>query len=182
MAQQLVYEVDDRDRIVAFGSEWLAFAEGNGGEGLEPAALLGRPLFEFIADATVRDVYRAVLAKARSGRPVRFRFRCDAPAWRRDFEMSVAATSPTRVTFISTLLRETARPALPVFGAAPGSAALVRMCSWCHAIAAQSDDWQPLEAAIDSLRLLEPDRHTGVTHGICPACVQRMFRALEHDN
>lgn len=182
MPQQLVYEVDDRDRIVAVGAEWQTFADVNGGESLRPSALLGRPLFDFIADATVRDVYRALLRKARSGRAVRFRFRRDAQTSRGDFEMIVAATAPARVSFASTRLRECVRPERSDFGHSPRPAALVRMCSWCHAIGSDADDWQPLESAIATLRLLEPDRHLGVTHGICPACVERIFRALEAEN
>lgn len=176
---QLVYQIDDTDRIVAVGADWQSFADTNRGAHLTQRALVGRRLFDFIADRTVRDTYAAIVAHARNGRPVQFRFRCDAPAWRREFEMDVRATAPARVTFTSTLLRQESRPTIPLFEPPPANARpLVRMCSWCHAVADASGAWQPLEVAISALGLMEQGRHVGVTHGICPDCVERMFRAM----
>lgn len=176
---QLVYEIDDRDRIVAIGKDWPAFAAANGGAGLDSDAVVGRPLYDFIAGNTVRQVYAAIIARARSGRPVRFQYRCDAPAWRREFEMQVFSTAPDRVTFISTLLRETSRPPVDLFGVRPkAERPFVRICSWCHAVAGPSGQWLPLETAVAAAGVMEEARHGGVTHGICPDCVERIFGIL----
>jgi hypothetical protein len=180
---QLVYDIDDHDRIVSVGNDWSAFAEANGGEVLQQPKLIGRSLFDFISGAAVRQVYGALIARARDGHPVQFQFRCDAPNWRREFEMKILSTAPNRVTFISTLVRQSPRPAIALFDASRRSEPeLIRMCSWCHAVAGDASAWHPVERAIGLLGLLDEGTHIGVTHGICPECSERIFGILDSKN
>lgn len=177
------YRIDALDRLTAVGGEWKDFAEANSGAALLHESVIGRPLLGFIHDDTVRAVYAAVIAHARRGRPVRFRYRCDAPALRREFEMEVTLVGNSDVEFRSTLLRETPRPPIDLFRPTQLNAkALVRMCSWCHAIADAHDQWHDLETAIASMPILEEQRSVGVTHGICPPCAKAMFEMLENES
>ncbi len=179
----LEYRIDALDRLTAVGGDWKNFAEANSGAALLQESVIGRPLLGFIHDDTVRAVYAAVIAQARRGRPVRFRYRCDAPALRRDFEMEVTLAGDGEVEFRSTLLRETPRPSIYLFRPAqPNPTALVRMCSWCHAIADANGHWHDLETAIASMPILEEQRSVGVTHGICPPCAKSMFEMLENES
>ena len=177
---RLIYRIDVHNRITAVGGDWQAFAEANEGAAVRRESVVGQRLLGFIRDETVREVYAAVIAHARRGHPVRFRYRCDAPAMRREFEMEVKLQAGGEVEFQSTLLRETPRAPIDLFRASHRKPkTLVRMCSWCHAIADRRDQWHDLESAIALLPVLEEQRGVGVTHGICPACAKAIFGLLK---
>ncbi len=72
------------DTIIAVNDKWTAFAAAHDGGALLPPTILGRSLWDFIADRTTILIYRRLFERIRAGAgPVRFGFRCDAPALRR---------------------------------------------------------------------------------------------------
>src|SRR5262249_54871616 len=76
----IVYRIDRGDVIAEVGGAWLAFALANYAPELAPEKVVGRPLWDFVVGPTTRQLYRDLLARARSGRAARFPFRCDGPA------------------------------------------------------------------------------------------------------
>lgn len=177
---RVAYRIDRQDCITTVGEDWQSFATANDAAAMVPQSVVGQRLLGFISDATVREIYAAVIAHVRRGKPVRFRYRCDAPAMRRDFEMEVVLLSNGEVEFRSTLLRESPRPPIALFRPAQSQAkVLVRMCSWCHAIADAEGRWHDLESAIVSMPVLDEQCSYGVTHGICPTCANAMLAALK---
>lgn len=169
------YSLDRSDRIRSVSPEWTAFAIENGAPELTESGVLGHPLWDFIADDETRYLYELLMAKVRrGGGPIGLPFRCDAADRRRYMRLEISRGDQGGLDFVSTLLREEARDAIPVFEAKAGSTAAIKMCSWCKRIETP-EAWVEVEAAIERLELLDRLPVPSVSHGICPAC----YRSLE---
>ncbi len=178
-ALEIVYRVDARDEIVSVSESWDAFASANAGGPLTAREVVGHPLWDFVTDATTRQIYRQVLARIRSGGSVQFPFRCDSPACRRRLEMTVAATGDGGAEFRSRTLSLEDRSEQPLVGAsATEGGGLLRVCGWCKQVDADGQ-WLEVEEAMVVLQLLERVVLPRITHGICPACHDRMLATLE---
>ena len=84
---------------------WTTFALENEGKAVLPERVIGRPLWSFVADATTRQLYRAMVKKARAGERLAFPFRCDSPSRRRFMEMHDRGGEDGEVEFAARLLR-----------------------------------------------------------------------------
>ena len=72
------YRLDPHDAIEWVSEDWLAFARENGAAELEPNSVLGKKLWEFIADERTRQLYRDVFTMVRAtDQPKVVPFRCD---------------------------------------------------------------------------------------------------------
>lgn len=173
------YRIDASDRIVAVNAAWSEFAAANAGQDSLPERVVGAELWSFINDDTINELYRRMVARARAGHTMRFRYRCDAPAERRHFEMKITAGVRSEVEFSSLMVSCEPRPAVGWLDrhAARGDD-LVRMCGWCGRVALGDGQWVEIELAIEqhgAFQNLTPPR---ISHGICPECFQRMVRLL----
>lgn len=171
----VVYRIDELDRLVEANEDWDSFADANRGEKLRRAAVFGRNLFDFLADETVRDLYRAIIRRARSGHVVQYRYRCDAPDRRREFAMQVRGGPNGEVEFRSTLAAEAERAVARTVNA-PLAAAL-SLCSWCHAVQRDGGEWMALETALATEPVFD---RAGLQHAICPQCLANMLDRLRH--
>ena len=174
------YRIDRDDVVVAVGADWVEFARENEAHELA-AAPTGRTLWDSIDDESLRDLWRAAVAKVRSSAtPITLPFRCDGPNARRWFEMTLTPLDDDAVCFRSELVFEMARPELPVLlrhVERDDDAGVVEICTWC----ASGNDggvWRPVEELLSRQRLLEADPPPAVTHGICPDCVEEMSAQL----
>jgi hypothetical protein len=176
----LCYRIDREDRLVFLDEPGNDRARPSGG-GAPPAdRRLGHRLWNFIPDPTVREIYRQVIAEVRNGRTIHFDYGCDIAGQHREFDMTVTHRAGGEVEFRSRLRRVTSRTPLPrLASAAPEGESFLRMCSWCHALAAPGGAWLPLETALSDLGLLHGDRSWRVTHGACPTCAHRMWAELQ---
>lgn len=178
-ASSLSYRIDAEGRIQHVGERWDDFALANDGAHATAARVLGRPLWTFIVDATIQDLYSRLIKIARQGRPSEFRYRCDAPRVRRVFQMRIAAAEGD-VTFTSTLESAVVqqRPTLLLAALPRQTDVLVRICSWCHCVAWPGESWVPLEDSVERVQLLESHQVPGLTHGICESCAAGMLRVI----
>ena len=174
------YRIDRDDVVVAVGADWVEFARENEAHELA-AAPTGRTLWDAIGDESLRDLWRAAVAKVRSSAtPITLPFRCDGPNARRWFEMTLTPLDDGAVSFRSELVFEMARPELPVLlrhVERNDDAGVVEICTWC----ASGNDggvWRPVEELLARQRLLEADPPPAVAHGICPGCVEEMSAQL----
>lgn len=174
----LIYRINAQDEIVYVNEAWDLFALSNGAPHLIAEHVLQRPLWEFISDATTRELYQQAIALTRQGRTLRFPFRCDSPQERRFMEMILSPYPGDMVTFRSITLRIEPRPCVPLLDMGGArTEGLVRMCSWCKRIAVD-DTWVEIEEGITRLRLFERATMPQVTHGICEACLERLMNTL----
>lgn len=145
-----------------------------------PAQILGHDLLASFADGTVRELYASMIRHVRSGKAVRFDYRCDAPDRRRTFTMEIRPRADGEVEFVSALRQETARA--PVVLLQPGvprdKERFIRLCSWCQSVAMPEGHWLAVEEAVAALRLLEEAVLPRITHGMCPACYDRIQATL----
>lgn len=176
----LIYRIDATNRIVWVNDAWSEFAQANHGESVMPAHIIGHDLLASFADGTVRQLYATMIQHVRSGKSVRFDYRCDAPDKRRTFTMEIRPQSDGQVEFVSTLRRETPRVPLMLLkhGMPRDKERFIRLCGWCQCVAMPDGSWLPVEEAVAVLHLLEAVVLPRITHGMCPACYGRMEAAL----
>ncbi|MEO6003802.1 MAG: hypothetical protein ABIZ04_04615 [Opitutus sp.] len=178
---QIVYRIDREDRLVHVNEAWTTYANANAdGADVTPTRLLGRRLWESIADQTTEEIYRRIVTTVRSGKLVRFHYRCDAPAYRRLFEMRVELGSSDEVVFTSSLVDEQQRDTITVLEhGRPRGETMIRICSWCQRLGTADGAWVALEKGLETEGLLAAERLPQITHVICKECSARMHQMLD---
>lgn len=186
------YVIDPADRVVSFDAAWVAFAEANSAPRL-PLRALGQSLWTFIADPSVRELSRTLLAGVRAtGRRMTIPFRCDSPVVERFMTLTIGPGNGPRGTlaFCASLLREKAHGpraaalhASVVAGAGAASGAEVDvlapplvMCSWCKRV--DVDGWCEVDEAIARRADLLSNPAPSITHGICPDCHRSLLAGV----
>lgn len=176
----VTYRIDEEGRVLAVGQAWDEFARANQAPELTAGEMIGRSIWDAIGDPTTRAIYRRLVERVHEGAsPVRFTFRCDAPARRRLLQMTITA-GPGGTTDFETLpitFVERAPVAL-LDAAAPRAPGLLRMCSWCKRVPLD-DDWVEVEEALRRSAIFHRDAPPAVTHGICPGCEAQVFGIVE---
>jgi len=163
------YRIDVHDVIDEVSESFAVFARQNGAAGLEEN-VLGTSLWGHVLGSEVQAVYRDLLAHARrTGRPVVFPYRCDAPDCRRFLQMRMRRLEAGAIAFESRVLREEARPSVDLLEVGrqtePG---LLVMCAWCRKI--EADGWVEIEEGLRRLGLFNQTSFPCITHGICLPC------------
>jgi|RhiMethySRZTD1v2_1073278.scaffolds.fasta_scaffold04862_8 hypothetical protein len=201
------YHIDAADRIVAVDAAWIAFAAANDAPDL-PERVLGRPVWQFITNLTVRELYRTLFRRVRETRAgVTVTFRCDSPDVRRFMSLTVEFDDDSSEVLAcrALLLHEepqassvrtiaALRSAFATSGVASGSdghapsrqpdvmalsrgaEALLSMCSWCKRV--NVSGWREIEDALIVAPSLFTEPVRPITHGICPACEDRVRATL----
>jgi hypothetical protein len=174
------YELDAELRIRAVDEAWSEFAAANEAPELITPRPLGRPVFDYIQDATTVHLYRALFERVRrTGRPIEFPFRCDSPGLRRFLELEIRPGASSGLELHTRVLRlEPRAPSALLERAHRRGSELLRMCSWCKGVETPNQ-WCEVEEAIVALRLFERELLPTLTHGICPPCYVRVVALLE---
>jgi len=171
------YRVDARDVLEEVSGAFADFARENGAAGLE-TRVVGTSLWGHVVGREVQAIYRDLLAHVRrTGRPVVFPYRCDAPGRRRYLEMRMRPAAREAVEFESKLLREVPRASVewlePERQTEPD---LLVVCAWCRRF--DIGAWVEAEEAIGLLGLFDQRRFPAMSHGICDACKATAVAAL----
>lgn len=165
------YEIDSADRITAVSDPWLEFARANDAPGLTREAVLGRPLWDFIAGSETRELYRAVLQRVRDDDvAVILPFRCDSPDFRRWMRLVMTPRSDGAVCFDGVLVRKRERLHLGILDPhAPRLPEALPMCSCCKRVALESR-WLEPEDAITHFHRLGAEPYPRLTQVVCDSC------------
>ncbi|MDX6769184.1 MAG: hypothetical protein SF051_06600 [Elusimicrobiota bacterium] len=176
-AADVVYHVDARDELVFVNPQWDRFASENDGQAFLSHLVLGRPLWDFIADITTRQLYRDMLARVRAGRALTFPLRCDSPDMRRSLSMRATPLDARAVAFTVRTLETQPRPGVRLL-AAEGErrGAPLRMCGWCRKVDVEGA-WLEIEDAVARLGLFDAPQPP-LTHGICADCEAQLDRTI----
>lgn len=179
--REIMYRVDEQDRIVFVSPDWVAFAGGNGGS-VDTKALIGTKISQHLTDPTTQQVYHLVMAKVRdTGKSITLPFRCDAPDRRRFMELEISPLFQNYLQFHTRLLLEEERAPVALLTSAgrvaDGKSRTVLMCSWCKRVAAP--EWLEVEAAVLRLRLFDEAAAPLITHGMCPDCRVNVEREID---
>lgn len=176
----LVYQVDGEDVIVSVDAPWDVFAQRNGAQILTGGFVLGRSIFDFVADPTTRHLYGALLARVREhGVDARFPFRCDAPGLRRFMHMEIASLPYGGVEFRSRTVRTEPRPAVALLDdRSPRSTARITMCGWCKRVDHEGA-WVEVERYLEESMIMKDEPLPLVSHGMCGTCEKNMMLLLD---
>jgi hypothetical protein len=178
----VLYEIDHADRIVRVNAAWSDVADAVAVPGLRAPHVIGRSLWDFVGDATTRQLYAAMLARARRGAPpLTFSFRCDTPTQRRLMDMRITGLGAGGVSFEVRELEVQERPPVALLGTTTPRHGLIRMCSWCKRIPLATGEWVEVEEAMQVLDILDAVPLPAISHGMCPACFRSVSDALERD-
>ncbi len=176
---EITYVVDAEDRLVRVSPEWADFAAQNGGDGLEPDAVVGRVLWDFFYDELTQKLYRDVLAHVRAGAATHLVLRCDGPERRRLIEMTVTRLDDGSVEFKNVLLAAKMRPEQKLFNhTTPRTAERVKVCSWCDRVKSGPDNWSEVEKAMEELQLVGAAALPAVQPTVCPVCAAKVCHLL----
>lgn len=180
--------------VIGVGREgWSKFMRGAGADGPAPEAVVGRRLFDMIADPEAKRAFEAVHRRVATlaSRALTYEYRCDAPDLERLMKMSVSAvTSEGRllgVLYQSTLLSAKNRVPLAFLStreaqieeARVSSLPFVRICQFCANVTMRSwnDEW----AAPTDFYRRGGDDAVRLSYGICPACERTRLAPLLGD-
>lgn len=167
------YVVDQNARIVSVSESWALVARDNDAAAeLKEDDVIGRSLFDFIADEHCQDLYKALIKKVRAtGEATSFPFRCDTPERRRLMELCITQTSDGKIEFDIELLRDDEReaPCNLLDADHPRTDDEVLICSWCKCVQI-GDDWLEIEDATKALGLSNESALPKLNHGICELC------------
>lgn len=174
----VAYEIDAEDRIARVSPTWSPVALAAGAPGLRDDLVVGRPLWDFITDPTTRQLYAAMLGRARTvAQPLAFSFRCDTPTERRLLQMRLTGLPAGGVAFEARIVAVQSRPAVHLLDAGTRREGMVRMCSWCKRLPVPSGEWLEVEEAMKVLDILDTAPLPAITHGICPQCYEGVLAA-----
>lgn len=166
------YRLDAHDRIEWVSDGWLAFALENGATDLTEERVLGRPIWDFIADDELRAAYRRIFAKTRTtGRAWSGPFRCDSPTLRRFMQLEVAWERAQALHLSGILLHvEPCEPVRLLDAGALCSDARVTMCGICKNLLIEPAGWIPLEEGIRLRSLANCSKRPRIRYEVCPDC------------
>lgn len=173
---ELVYTVDDRDRLVYVNEAWDLFALANDAPELTAPGILGRPIFDCIHGAESKHMTSLLLRRARTfGGPIVVPFRCDSSQERRELEMVVTPIDGC-VEFRTRVRRTQPRQTVGLLERRrQKSPDLLTLCSWCNRIKIR-EEWVEIEEAAITLGLFQVAVLPTLTHGICKRCVLDVFQ------
>lgn len=133
-----------------------------------------------ISDLSLRELYRMIISRVReTGQTLTFHLRCDTAELRRlsfvrigrgrhdgrDCLEVVNGTLDERPHATRLALLDPAVPHSPDF---------LTICSWCKQVKLAGDRWVEVEQAMHELHLFQQPTLPGLTHGMCPACAERL--------
>ncbi|MEP7075666.1 MAG: hypothetical protein ABI878_07615 [Acidobacteriota bacterium] len=175
----IAYRINDEDVIVDVGGSWDEFASENDSPDIMAKNVLGRKIWDFISDETLRHLYSQIITKVRNGTAMKFDFRCDAPDERRYLRMSIEPATGGSVQFETRQIQVTPRPPSVEFAAGTaGTGATVIACSWCNRIRTDEEEWVELEDAVERLQLFAVNPRPTLSHGICGVCKTNVMQRL----
>ncbi len=167
------YTIDSADHIRFINEAWLQFACQNDGAHLNRAFVIGKSLWDFIEGEDLRHLYTQIFRLVRTKHHTMvFRFRCDSPACRRYFLMTLSPLLESSLMISTHAIREEMRePVALLDPLVQRDEPFLRICSWCvKACLPPTDEWVELEEANKRLGFLEGGVVPRLTHGICQEC------------
>ncbi len=174
------YRLDADNRVLLVTPEWESFARENDAPHLTAAAVLGQPLFRFVAGKEAQHLYELTIDKVRrTQRAVTVSFRCDGPCVRRFMELRISPLADSHVELEGRILREEQRePVLLLDSSTSRSDEFLPICSWCKRVEV-SREWLEVDDALEQRSLFNLTTLPQLTHTVCADCDERIQRHVD---
>lgn len=171
--------IDADDRIVSVNHGWELFADSNGAPELFAEGVVGRSMWELIGDDAVKELFTALHETVRrQGRSIEFRYRCDAPEFRRFMQMRIDPLDGGHLQITHEITEEQPLPTPLYFTERRvQSPRQVLRCSVCNALNV-GDGWKTVEEAIEAGLRSDEDRPIQVLYRVCDSCISRVRRLV----
>lgn len=167
------YRVDQDDRIAWVNSWWLAFAQENGAGQLTEQFIVGRSLWDFIADDETCQLYRSLHVRLRgSDETVVLPFRCDSPTLHRQMRLMITGKSgESSLLYEGDVVQTRQRDYLAVLDPTKSrTSPCLWMCSCCKHVLLEPQGWLDVEDLSDRLQFNHRDRLPRCRQTLCPPC------------
>ena len=171
--QRFQYRVDGNDNIVWVNSWWLAFARENDAIELANATLVGKNLWDCIADKQTRELYQDVHARVRGkSETIVVPFRCDSPTLQREMQLLISGSAENDELFYEgRMLRATPTRYFPLLDARqPRDTSFLSVCSCCKRVLLESHGWLSLTDVCEKLRLDNRQKLPRWQQTLCARC------------
>jgi hypothetical protein len=167
-----VYRVDRDNNLCYVNPTFLDFAADNEMQ-MDGSHLLGRSLWDFIADQHTVRLYRELLQQVRDeDRMVHFSYRCDSPDVKRFMHMVVTPVENDEVEFESWIRRvEPQNPKLVFEAKRVGRHKPIRVCSICRSVETEPGEWTNVSDAFARGHIPAQEHRVSVIYKVCPTCV-----------
>lgn len=179
-SDNLIYHVNDTYEIVYLDEAWDSLVLENNAPQLCAENILGRNLFDFIADEKVRYLYHTMFEKILNAEiSFKFTYRCDTPDRRRLFALETYRVKENVIELRNTLLSIELRNPIELLN--PDTLKndqYLRICSWCKKTQLDNEQWVEIEEAIQRMRLFERRELPNLTHTICKPCFERQMAEI----
>lgn len=179
--QTLSWRIDALGAIIDVHGDWDAFAKANEADALTKPNVLGKSLWEYLGDDSLKTVYKALVDKAlRDKRPVEFPFRCDSPELRRRMRMRITPDEAGGVLFDSRIESVEERDAkLHYIRISTGRRAFFFMCGLCNRVRRPTGrDWMEIEVALEKEEQA-CEYPLQICNQVCPDCGAKFKRLAE---
>ena len=173
--ERYVYRIDANDVIQFVNPEWLSFAQANEAPQLDAAAVIGRPLWDFIVGAETRTLYEALFRGLRARRSeVEIPFRCDSPSVVRHMTLAVRPLVSSEIELEGRVLRiESREPVELLSRGAARSDESIPICSICRRLFVHGV-WVEAGAAIVRRDLFGARPIPRLDERVCDTCAREL--------
>jgi hypothetical protein len=170
------YRVNEADVIEFVDGWWLAFAKENNADGLTESSVVGRVIWDFIADEATRKLYREIHDYVRSSaNPILVPFRCDSPTLQRFMQLKISKQATGQLLYESKLLRVVRQKRLALLDPKEDrSENSLTMCSFCKRSLIGASSWLELENISLKLRMYDQQKVPELKYTVCPDCSSQM--------
>jgi hypothetical protein len=174
------YGIDANDILVSLSDEWLEFARANGAGELTRERLIGRSLWQFVADDGTQKLYEAIFHRARRHcEEVTVPFRCDSPDLFRFMHLVISPNTGGDIELCGRMLREQKRPYLSILDRMiEHTTEALPICSVCLRMEIQAEKWVEPEQAVARLELFDAPKPPELDYRVCPDCVRKARRPV----
>ena len=175
-----IYTIDAKDRIVFVNPAWSAFVAPQGGEGPALPDVIGRPLWEFIPEGVVRQLWELLYNRVRAvGCGVFVPMRIDRPEQRRLVDIELRPLGDGSIRHICELAWIEARPAVALLDPSyPRDERVLRNCMWCSRIQVRLGAWEEIEEAQQTLAIMAETTLPQLQPAVCSTCKQSLLKTF----
>jgi hypothetical protein len=167
-----IYRIDLEDRVSYVNDEWIAFGIENGLTELSEKEIVGRPLWDFIADVSVKHLYKNLfeIVRAKKSKP-KIPYRCDSPDCRRFMQMELVTLPDGGIQLLNRILKEEVRSPVSISEQSEGrSGEFLAVCSVCKKVRLREETWYEIEDATAILGITNLGPYPQLSHTLCGGC------------